>query len=64
MVGVVQGLLASYVAAAAPPPSLFRCTSFQISIGCCTSTLSCGSLGAGVSCSPETPGAFTPANCE
>jgi hypothetical protein len=29
-----------------------RCTSFQISIGCCTNTLSCGPLGAGVTCSP------------
>jgi hypothetical protein len=44
--------------------ALKRCTSFQISIGCCTSTSQCGPLGAGASCSPETPGAFTPINCE
>jgi hypothetical protein len=30
-----------------------RCTSFQISIGCCTSTSSCGPYGAGVTCSPK-----------
>lgn len=63
MVGVVQGLLASYVAAAAPPPpSTFLCTSAQISFGCCTSTSSCGALGAGSSCSPAS-GTFDPEAC-
>jgi hypothetical protein len=62
MVGVVQGLLASYGTVAAPAPSLFRCTSFQISIGCCTGTGQCGELGAGVSCSPAN-GFFDPDAC-
>ena len=65
MVGVVQGLLASYAAAAAPAPTLFRCTTFQISIGCCTNTNQCGTLGIGASCSPaSSPDPFIPGNCE
>ena len=64
MVGVVQGLLASYVAAAAPAPSLFKCTTAQISIGCCTNTIQCGTLGAGISCSPaDNPDPFDPEAC-
>jgi hypothetical protein len=62
MVGVVQALIGSYKAAGAPPPSTFLCTSFQISIGCCTSTASCGELGAGSSCSPAN-GTFDPEAC-
>ena len=62
MVGVVQGLLASYVEAAAPAPTLKRCTSFQISIACCTNTSQCGTSGAGVTCTPAN-GFFDPDNC-
>lgn len=43
--------------------ALKRCTSFQVSIGCCNSTSACGALGAGVTCSPE-GGSFTPGACE
>jgi hypothetical protein len=39
-----------------------RCTTFQISIACCTSTSSCGPLGAGVTCSPAS-GSFDSGNC-
>ena len=39
-----------------------RCTSFQISIGCCTSTSSCGALGAGASCGAPS-GSFDPESC-
>jgi hypothetical protein len=64
MVGCVQGLIGSLKSAGAPPPpSLFRCTSFQVSIGCCSTTSDCGELGAGVSCSPA-GGTFTPGACE
>lgn len=55
MSGAVMGLIGSLKAAAAPPPpTLFRCTSFQISIGCCTNTNECGTFGAGASCTTQT----------
>lgn len=41
----------------------YRCTSFQVSIGCCTSTADCGTLGAGDTCTPET-GGFNAGACE
>lgn len=63
MTGAVQGLIGSLRAAAPPAPSLFRCTSFQVSIGCCSSTADCGTLGAGVSCSPAN-GTFNSGACE
>jgi hypothetical protein len=45
-------------------PVLQRCTSFQISIGCCTATSQCGPFGAGVSCATQTnPGPNDPNNC-
>ena len=62
MVGCVQGLVASSRTAAAPAPTLFRCTSFQISIACCTNVNECGTLGAGVSCATAS-GTFDPDNC-
>ncbi len=34
--------------------AFFRCTSFQISIGCCTNTNECGTFGAGASCATQT----------
>ncbi len=43
--------------------TFFRCTSFQVSIGCCSTTSDCGELGAGVSCSPA-GGNFVPGACE
>jgi hypothetical protein len=63
MTGAVMGLIGALKAAAPPAPSLFRCTSFQVSIGCCSTTSDCGELGAGVSCSPA-GGNFTPGACE
>ena len=60
MTGAVQGLIGSYKAAAAP--AYKRCTTFQISIACCTGTGECGTLGAGASCSPAN-GIFNPDNC-
>lgn len=42
--------------------TLRRCTSFQISIACCTSTGQCGALGAGATCSPAN-GFFDPDAC-
>jgi hypothetical protein len=42
--------------------TLRRCTSLQISIACCTSTSSCGTLGAGTTCSPAS-GSFDPDFC-
>jgi hypothetical protein len=62
MAGCVQGLIGSLKSAGAPPPTLRRCTSFQISIGCCTGTGQCGELGAGVTCSPAN-GFFDPDAC-
>ena len=52
MTGILNGLVGSLKSAGGgpPPPTLRRCTSFQISIACCTSTSSCGELGAGVTC--------------
>jgi hypothetical protein len=45
-------------------PVLKRCTSFQISLGCCTNTNQCGTLGAGASCTTATsPNPFFPDNC-
>lgn len=63
MAGCAQGLIGSLKTASAPPPSLFLCTSFQVSIGCCSTTSDCGALGAGSSCSPA-GGNFTPGACE
>ena len=40
-----------------------RCTSAQISLGCCTSTTTCGPYGAGVTCSPSSGSGFDPNNC-
>jgi hypothetical protein len=55
MAGCAQGLIGSLKKAAAPPPSsFFRCTSFQISIGCCSNTSQCGTFGGGVSCATQT----------
>jgi hypothetical protein len=64
MVGCVQGLIGSLKSSGGgpPPPSTFLCTSFQVSIGCCASTASCGELGAGSSCSPAN-GTFDPEAC-
>jgi hypothetical protein len=46
-------------------PTLKRCTSFQISIGCCTNTSQCGPFGAGVSCATQTnPGPNSPNACQ
>jgi hypothetical protein len=42
--------------------TLRRCTSFQISIACCTNTSQCGALGAGATCSPAN-GFFDPDAC-
>lgn len=39
-----------------------RCTSAQISFACCTSTASCGPLGAGTTCTPAS-GSFDPEAC-
>ena len=44
------------------PPTLRLCTSAQISVGCCTSTASCGTLGAGSTCSPAS-GSFDEGAC-
>ena len=63
MVGCVQGLIGSLKTAAAP--ALKRCTTAQISIGCCTNTIQCGTLGAGISCSPASnPDPFDPEACQ
>lgn len=35
-------------------PALKRCTSAQVSVACCPSTASCGTLGLGVSCTTAT----------
>jgi hypothetical protein len=42
--------------------TLKKCTTFQISIACCTSTGQCGALGAGATCSPAN-GFFDPDAC-
>jgi hypothetical protein len=57
MVGCVQGLVASSRTAAAAPVSGKYCTSFQVSLGCCTSTGICAdaTFGAGATCSPAAP---------
>jgi hypothetical protein len=47
---LVQASQAFSYTITATTAALKRCTSFQISIGCCTNTNSCGGLGAGVSC--------------
>jgi hypothetical protein len=55
MVGAVQGLIGSLKTTAAPPPSPFkRCTTFLISIGCCTNVSECGIYGAGADCATQT----------
>jgi hypothetical protein len=38
------------------------CTTGQISVGCCTNTASCGTLGAGITCSPAS-GSFDEGAC-
>jgi len=57
MVGCVQGLLVGYKAGSAPPVSGNYCTSFQVSVACCTSTGVCAAswFGQGASCSPASP---------
>jgi hypothetical protein len=42
--------------------TLRRCTSAQISFGCCSATGECGELGAGTTCSPAI-GVFFPDFC-
>ena len=64
MSGAVMGLIASIKAAAPPAASYFRCTTVQISIGCCTNTNECGIYGAGISCATQTnPGPNSELNC-
>ena len=38
--------------------TLFRCTTAQISLGCCNSTANCGAAGAGAVCATKA-GTFT-----
>jgi hypothetical protein len=62
MAGCAQGLIGSLKVASAPPPvSGKRCTSAQVSFGCCTSTSVCApsDLGGGATCSPVDPGGWT-----
>ena len=65
MVGCVQGLLGSLKSSGGGGgASYFKCTTFQISIACCTNTTQCGTLGAGASCTtPTTPDPFDPNAC-
>jgi hypothetical protein len=56
MSGAILGTVGSVGA------TLKRCTTAQVSIGCCTSTANCGALGGGVVCATKA-GTFTPLNC-
>lgn len=57
MVGCVQGLIGSLKSAGAAPASGKYCTSFQVSVACCTSTGVCAAdwFGLGATCSPAAP---------